>query len=187
MSLGEPIFFLVAQSLSLVLPIFFAGIFLILSIKKGYLAYLNLPVDLYFAPNRKRLFGDNKTWRGVLIYVCGSIIVCLVLSALYPSYPWLIHQLYSFNPLRIGLAFSLSYISGELINSFIKRRLNIPPGVQSGGRLQKIIDHVDGILFVSIMLIFFLNIALIYVAVAVVIGVFLHLLTDVVMKNIGLK
>jgi len=103
--------------------------------------WLGSPVD--FGKNFKdgrRIFGDHKTWRGIIFgIVFGTLsgvlfwYYCVVahdkfspkahinmLSSGFPVYPW-----------YIGFFMSIGDHFGDLLGSFIKRRLNI----QSGGAL----------------------------------------------------
>lgn len=177
----------IAQSTSLVLPILIAGASLILVLKKNYFPRLNMPVDSGAKIASKRLFGNNKTWRGVIVYVVVSIACCSLLAGLANLYPAVIHPIFLKSPLFVGVAFSLGYICGELLNSFVKRQRGIAPGTQSGNPLQSIIDNIDGIVIVSIILWAGFNVSLAAIAVAAGTGAVLHLLTDVCMKKIGLK
>lgn len=186
MSAGELISF-ASQSFSLVLPILIAGLVLIWVLRKNLLPKLDQPIDFGVEIREKRIFGDNKTWRGVIIYVGMSIAVCIVLWSVSRRFSNLINPVFSLNPLYIGSAIALGYILGELINSFIKRRLDIGPGALSGARAQLLLDHLDGILTVSLVFAFGLGVQPISLVAAVIMGVLLHSLTNGLMKRYGLK
>jgi hypothetical protein len=71
---------------------------------------LDAPVDFgAMLPDGRRLFGDSKTWRGVV----GAILSTAVFAALMG---------YS---ARIGMQVAIFAILGDLISSFIKRRLGM--------------------------------------------------------------
>ena len=88
----------------------------------------------------KRIFGDNKTWKGFLGYVVLNI-VCMVLwgfacKALgLESYNFFYGEVVNtpVQNLLIGLLLGLAYALFELPNSFIKRRLGIVPGKSLSG------------------------------------------------------
>lgn len=65
----------------------------------------------------RRLFGDHKTWRGVL----ASGLLCALLS------PALGH------PAWLGGAFAALAMSADLASSFLKRRLKLVPGREVPG------------------------------------------------------
>lgn len=177
----------ILRSLSLILPIFVAGVLLIIALKKDYLAALNIPIDQGIEVAGKRILGDNKTWRGVAIYVVVSVIVCYVLQAVIQIHPLVIHPIFAQSPFIIGLAFSLSYIFGELVNSVIKRRLGIASGKESGSTIQKVADNVDGMLVISCVLIIMFHVSMVNILIAVAAGIVLHSVTDFIMRRNHLK
>lgn len=71
---------------------------------------LETPVDFgAMLPDGRRLFGGSKTWRGVV----GAILATAVIAVLMG---------YS---MRIGVLVAIFAILGDLISSFIKRRLGL--------------------------------------------------------------
>ena len=76
----------------------------------------SLPVDFgLILADKKRCFGDNKTWRGVL----SSVIVTALLA-----------ELLGFDYVT-GLQLSSLAMAGDLFSSFIKRRLGQQPGARA--------------------------------------------------------
>lgn len=187
MSLEDVLLFL-SQSLTLVLPILFAGVTLIVVLQRQYFAWLDLPLDCGLRVQGKRIFGDNKTWRGVIIYFLVTTIVCGALWGLTRTgFAEFVHPVFSLNPAMVGLVIAASYVLGELVNSFIKRRLNISPGHSSNSGLQRVFDNSDGIVFVAAVLFFVLAVPASSIIVAACAGALLHKSTDVVMVRLGLK
>ena len=93
---------------------------------------LDLPVDFGFhLPDGKPLFGKSKTWRGI----AGAVVFagCGALLLGYPPYTGMLVAIYS--------------LSGDLISSFIKRRL----GMQTSS-MAPLLDQVPESLFPAIML-----------------------------------
>lgn len=78
----------------------------------------NVPVDLgrVFADGRP-VFGKAKTWRGLVSGVIASCLVALV---------------FGFGT-QFGLAFGALVMSGDLLASFIKRRMGLKPSDQCSG------------------------------------------------------
>lgn len=177
----------VTQSLTLVLPIFVSGIVFIAVLKTNALPALNVPVDCKKKISGKRIFGENKTWRGVAVYALLSVIVCMLLGQLYGISGGYIHPVFSQPALYVGLVFSLSYVAGELANSFVKRQLGIAAGKTSDALSQKVMDNIDGMLMAALALIVLLDISFVSIMVALVVGFFLHEATDHVMKKLQLK
>lgn len=79
-------------------------------------------------PISRRLFGEHKTWRGVLFMTGGTVAAALALHR-SPSYRRRVPEpVAAAGPLRIGVLLGSAMWVGELPNSFLKRRLGIPPG-----------------------------------------------------------
>lgn len=74
---------------------------------------LNNPLDHKKTWNKKRIFGKNKTYRGIIAGLIGATITAYVQST----------------PIIIGLAMGIGALGGDLIKSCIKRQANIKPGV----------------------------------------------------------
>ena len=80
--------------------------------------HFNWPVDLGLILNDAQpLFGDSKTWRGLLVAVISGVIVAswIGLTA------------------KLGALFALLAMTGDLFASFTKRRLRLAPSSRSRG------------------------------------------------------
>ena len=76
------------------------------------------PIDAgrYFLDGRP-LLGRSKTWRGLVLGSMGPALLAPVLG-----YTW-----------QLGLQFGLASMLGDLLSSFIKRRMDIPPSGRALG------------------------------------------------------
>jgi len=108
------------SALFLLIPIVIGGVLHMFILTYGWLAFLKIPVY-------PKWFGANKTWHGFIVMplvtilgvFCAQLIEqSLSLKPLLTPYPAIL----------LGLALGLGYIIFELPNSFIKRRLGVPPG-----------------------------------------------------------
>lgn len=97
-----------------------------------YLNKWNTPLDGGLQFRGKRLFGKNKTWRGL---VCGVIAATLTLSLqqwLAATFQWNIvindTQFTELPTLILGPLLGAGPLIGDAIESFFKRQVNIPPG-----------------------------------------------------------
>ncbi len=125
-----------AQSLYLFTPLLLSSLLSALVIHFDWFAAYFRPIDGGHSLGGRRLFGDHKTWRGVVVAVLGCIIGVWVQKHAVPS-AW-VEQLavvdYSrANPLAMGAAMGCGATLGELPNSFVKRRLGVAPGATAMG------------------------------------------------------
>jgi len=115
------------------------------------------PVDGGRTWRGRRIFGDNKTWKGVvgmagLGAACGLVWggVCAAVPALHDAN--LFYTRHTNTPVfstLVGLAVGLAYAAAELPNSFVKRRLGVAPGKPAPrpwGVVVTVTDQVDSVL-----------------------------------------
>lgn len=139
---------LIWQLLIFSIPVSFAGIAHMFIVKKNLLPHLLYPLDHYRTINHKRIFGDSKTYRGLLSMVILSIAGVFIVNFFDKNF----EAFRRFNiidmsksawwKVLLGATFGVAYIIGELPNSFIKRQRKIAEG-KSGGIIHTIIDQVD--------------------------------------------
>lgn len=95
---------------------------------------LDRPIDAGRSFHGERLLGDSKTWRGVVVAVVGSMATVAFQKAVWTYTIWLaIADYRRLSPVLFGAAMGAGAMLGELPNSFVKRRLGIPPGGTSRG------------------------------------------------------
>lgn len=173
------------QAFSVLLPILVSGLFFIAAIKRGWLLWLNKPIDFGTG-----LFGPNKNWRAMSFYVFGGTAVVVVLHLLQPTQPW-VAAYYANNPISLGVLNGLAYSSGELVNSFIKRRWGIAPGndakTKLGRALQAIFDNIDGALASGLVLATVFGADWTLLGIAFALSLATHSSTDVLMRRLRLK
>ena len=106
-------------------------------IKYDALAFLCRPIDRGRKFRGKRLFGENKTYRGVVVVSLGTVIGFGLQSLL-------LHRIASvrsvelfdyafFKSVTLGVGVGGAAMLSELPNSFIKRRFEIAPGRAAKG------------------------------------------------------
>ena len=83
----------------------------------------------------RRVFGDGKTWRGVIIAVVGSIAAVAIQKHVVGEHVGSIAVVdYArVNVIALGAAMGGGAMLGELPNSFVKRRLGIARGATATG------------------------------------------------------
>jgi CDP-2,3-bis-(O-geranylgeranyl)-sn-glycerol synthase len=115
-------------------------------IRFDLLAFLKQPVDGGATFRGRRILGDNKTWRGLLVMSAG-VVAAAVLLARWPWY-WakLPPEIRSAGSLSFGVLLGAGAVLAELPGSFLKRQLDIAPGAQRrslAGRLISVWDQGD--------------------------------------------
>jgi len=151
---------------------------------------LKVPLDGGATFRGRRLFGDNKTWRGALAMgggVCGLTLLLSCSSAYWSRLP---AEIRTAGPLVFGLLLGAGTVVGELPNSFLKRQLGIAPGTQRrsvGGVLLSLYDQADFVpgIWLLLLPIWVMSMAQVAVAFAVVSAV--HLVLNVVGWAIGAR
>lgn len=76
----------------------------------------------------KRILGDGKTWRGFFGGLCTGIFVAVIQYYITPNFYGSLTM-----ALKLGFALSLGALLGDLIGSFIKRRVGMPRGYPAVG------------------------------------------------------
>jgi hypothetical protein len=132
-------------------PVLVAGIGQVAILKMGLLPRLAIPLDLGLQWRGRQVLGPRKTWRGVIIMTTLSALTARAQAAaarrsrrLRAICPFDYRRV---NPWLLGGTLGLGYCIAELPNSFVKRRLDIPPAQSSQrfGWLQYLIDQSDSV------------------------------------------
>lgn len=140
----------VAQALWLSVAVVATGVFHMVVVKVGWWRGLAVPLDGGRSLGGVRIFGDNKTWRGVVVMTLGCALFGALQGLLGGGWAQA-SGVACLDFARIGaragsgaVAFAagyalvcgvcgLGYVLGELPNSFLKRRIGITPGKTSRG------------------------------------------------------
>lgn len=146
----------------LILPLLVAGAVHAPVIKKNLFPALARPLDFGRSFRGTRIFGENKTWRGLLLMSTVSVLIVFGQSQLYALEPFRTLSIVDYSRtswLALGLALGLGYSLSELPNSFLKRRRGIPPGGVSKTRAatQYVVDQADSAIGGTLVLVLFLG------------------------------
>jgi CDP-diglyceride synthetase len=115
------IYELLQRSLVLSTPVIVSGVLHMVLVRFDLLAGLKIPLH-------STLFGANKTWRGVVVMPPLTWLGMMLAKWIdQQSSTFLIPEQFVLLSLCLGLA----YVAAELPNSWIKRKLKIPPGLPS--------------------------------------------------------
>ncbi len=169
-----------------------AGIVNSVFCKTKLLNKLKVPMDFNkkFIDN-KRIFGDNKTWKGFVGYIILNIIFAIIIGFIWKitklehlNYFYMNHNNTLTYNLLIGFLLGLFYALFELPNSFIKRRLDIKPGKTISG-FKKIffivLDQADSVFGIALVVWMFYPIGIKIYLLFILLGTVTHLLINMIL------
>ncbi|MEW6665642.1 MAG: CDP-archaeol synthase [Thermodesulfobacteriota bacterium] len=160
-------------------------------LKFDWFRSLSKPLDLGLTIRGRRVFGDHKTWRGLLINVLFCMLGAAAQARIQQSQaipPWLPLLDYGRDGLWVGFLMGAGMTCGELPNSFLKRQVSIPPGGRMRGFpgvLFFLLDQVDLAIGIWVFLFFVLKPAPSLVLLSFLITLVLHMAVSAV--GYGLK
>jgi len=162
---------------------------------------LNKPID--FGKNfidGKRIFGNNKTWKGLILSILICSICAIIWGVICSAIPALENRnwfyIYNANTigynLLIGVLFGLTYSIFELPNSFIKRRVEIAPGQTSkaSGKTKLIftlLDNFDSSIGTMLVVWYLCKLTLVEYIIAVILASLVHFLIVKIMYTLKIK
>jgi len=112
-------------------------------VKKSY-KKLSIPVNT-------KIFGKNKTYRGLIFGILFAIIIAFIQYLVYPQLKDLSFLDYS-NWFKIGFLMGFGAVFGDIIESLVKRRLKYKPG-QPFVPLDQLDFVLGSLLFISLIFI----------------------------------
>lgn len=137
-------------------PITLGGILHMFVVRANWCGALARPLDGGMVWRGKRLLGDHKTWRGIVVIVAATVAFTGLQRILETSAPRLVAlnlcDLGAVGWWRAGLVWGLAYAAAELPNSFLKRRLDVAPGAGSrgaAGTALALLDQADSAIGVA--------------------------------------
>ena len=173
-------------------PTILAGVMVMLWCKLPILKAIAKPIDFgkNFADGR-RIFGDNKTWKGMLGYILFNTLFSVLWG--FACQGKALHDLnffYQYHEntipfnLLIGVLLGLGYSLFELPNSFLKRRLGIEPGKTMKG-WQKVLfvflDQSDSIFGCVLVVCLFHPLPVWFYFVYVIVGAVTHIIFNMLL------
>jgi len=179
-------------------PTILAGVMVMLWCKLPILKAIAKPID--FGKNfidGKRLFGDNKTWKGMLGYILFNTLFSVLWG--FACQTGALHDLNFFYQnhentlpfnLLIGVLLGLGYSLFELPNSFLKRRLDITPGKTVKGFWKVFfifLDQADSVFGVALVVWFFYPLGILLYLLYVLVGAATHLFMNMMLYFMHLR
>lgn len=119
------------------------------------IAHLDMPIDAHKHFRGRRIFGNNKTLRGLLAGVLIGIVTCILQGFAYRQMSWIrTMSLISYESyatcFALGLALGFGALAGDAIKSFFKRQFAVPSG-KAWFPFDQIDYIVGGLLLASIV------------------------------------
>jgi hypothetical protein len=165
-----------------------------LCMKFGWLGFLGRPIDGGKTFRGRRLFGSNKTYRGIIAVGLGTAaglgIQATVFSHIISCRDLELINYAGINWLPLGFALGAAAMLSELPNSFVKRQMGIAPGAAGNGAagiLFYIIDQIDLLLGVWLVLSFVVEVTLARVLWSAVFLFLTHQLITIVGYSLGMR
>lgn len=125
---------LIVTTLYLFLPAYVANMTPVFVTRLNFLPRLAGPLDGGRTVSGQQLFGPHKTIRGFLLGIGGGVITAVIQKiALFQGGWWEEITLYPYeerSAIMWGLTLGSGALFGDLVKSFLKRRLGIPPGAR---------------------------------------------------------
>ena len=145
----------------------------------------------------RRIFGDNKTWKGIAGYVLLNTVftvlwgfVCLNPKVAELDFFYLNHGSTIPYNILVGVLLGLGYSLFELPNSFLKRRLDIEPGKTIKGFWKVFfifLDQADSIFGVALVVWIFHDIGILLYLGFVAVGAATHIILNMLLYAAHLR
>ncbi len=152
------------------------------------------PIDGGRVFRKRRIFGDNKTWRGLIAIVPAVALAFVAFRLFFAIFGDLLDGLWNLTILQfaaLGCFVGVGFMLGELPNSFIKRQFDIPPGGQPKqpfvSRLGFLVDRFDSILGGMFFLACAVPVPFATYLYILLLGPFIHLAFNVLLYRLGVK
>jgi CDP-diacylglycerol--serine O-phosphatidyltransferase len=165
-------------------PVIFGGVTHMLVVRRDWFRAIKCPIH-------ERTFGASKTWRGFVFVPIATAIgtglasaqqCVLVVNGAQGPFE-------SVNWLLLGILLGLAYMLAELPNSWIKRRMGVPPGLRPShySKLFLIVDHSDSVLGCVLVYALLTPVDLASILAACLCGPLLHLAVNAALVRAGLR
>jgi len=185
----------IAQALFLIIAMSVAGVINAIWLRHPASQRFAVPLDGGALFRNKRIFGENKTLRGIIVIVPAAAFSFWAMSLIRPMYPtWMDDGIWPLSPIGYGLLGMLAgaaFMMGELPNSFCKRQLDISPGGKARSPIarvvQFVVDRTDSIVALLIAISFVVPVSLWTWAYAIIFGSIVHLGFSVLLYSLEIK
>jgi CDP-diglyceride synthetase len=188
----------VGQAYTTLAPVIVAAVLNMAWVTGPWARALNRPIDAGASlADGRRVFGDNKTWKGLLgMVVLGALAGLVWGQVIHGSRLEPYNLFYARHDNTVGFnAFTgsllgLVYAIFELPNSFLKRRVGISPGTPHGGAwtvLFVVLDQIDSVVGCALLVLAFAPVGWAFVLVTTLVGGVTHLVLNLLLYALHLR
>lgn len=152
---------------------------------KNTVPFLAVPVDNNIQLGGKPLFGNHKTWRGLIVgTLCGGLVFASqkylsTVSDLFSTFP--VYEYTNF-PWWFGFLLGLFALLGDMFKSFFKRRFSI-----SDGAMWFPFDQIDFVIGALLAISIFVYVDIATWLTVLGLAIFFHILINRIGFHMGLK
>ncbi len=181
---------LILELLVFALPVIITAILHMVVVKFNLFAFLKHPIDHNRKWRGKRIFGKNKTYRGLVVMILFSVIITFIFKLLITNstnlanYNLLNFDKYNF--VFYGFLYGLGYIIAELPNSFIKRQYGTKEG-KTNNVFMILADQLDSAIGVMLLFLPFSKLTFWHFIVGLVFFGLLHIIINYLLYLVGLR
>lgn len=165
-----------------------------LCVRYDWLTALKCPIDGGLALGGRRLFGRNKTWRGIVAVAFGTALTWELQTGILHGYEAVRDiELFDYGAVPgfwYGLLLGAVTEAAELPTSFVKRQLGIPPGRTAAGVLAAwffVWDQLDLLLGYWLVLATAVDVHALHVLLSALIVLLVHPLLSVLGFVLGVR
>ena len=189
---------LAGQAYATLVPVIVAAVLNMVWVTLPWAQRLRRPIDAGATlRDGRRVFGDNKTWKGLLGMVVLGAVAGLVWGQVIRGTGVEPYNLFyarhdntpAFSAFT-GALQGLVYAVFELPNSFLKRRVGISPGTRHGGPwtvLFVVLDQIDSVLGCALLVVAFAPVGWAFVLVTMLVGGATHLVLNLLLYAARLR
>ena len=178
----------------LFLPLLGGAIVNGLCIRFKCLTFLAYPLDFYLTNRQRRVFGNSKTFRGIILFSAGTALTVSLQATVLHKIPALqsleIINYGGINPPLFGFLMGVAAMLSELPNSYLKRQLDIPSGAAGRGIWLPVfyfLDQVDLLAGVWLVLSLAMTVTLDHVLFSIIFIFVAHQIITVVAYFLGMR
>lgn len=174
----------ILQALYFFLPAYLANMAPVFAAKVFGRRFTN-PIDGKRTYRGKRIFGNHKTWRGLISGIIVAILTVYIQRLVANTGFGLRLSLLDYSeisPLILGFLFGFGALAGDAVKSFFKRQRNLPPGAK-----WPVFDQLDFVIGGLLMATIVIVIPLRLIIVLLVISPLLHLSANWIGYRLKLK